>query len=626
MEKITSFLEKYVQWVALGLGALWLVYMAWSFVLTPPAQVQGPDGSKMTGGELDKATAEGVARNLEQAINNAHVPDMQVDDFAQRFDDKMSWQNVEPVQLAQFLNSQTQNVKLPTPADLQNSQQATPTNPSQPNNPQLATVAGLPVVPTPTPVDNRIGRSAVEPVVQMIPGQPAPVVPAIAPPLVDKDWVTQAFHVSIKDITQAFTDAKIPMGQGGMTTFFLRVETLRQELLPDGEWGADGKIGAEAVIPPIDLGVPRETYPEGKVTKAVEQGFLNWARSNQPAILQPGFYSVGAGDPWAPPGEVAAQAGAFNPQMYLTGPIPDTLTPVQREDVMAARRAATKLKNQQPKNTGTRAPRPRRGAGGDAGLPEGEFAPRDPDRASFGQVRRSPQSAALEGLSPEEIAAMEGLDTGDGMGIGVPGQPQLPHAGAPGTDYPNSEFDPSTWAGTDPITIFTHDDTVQPGKTYRYRIRYTLKNPLLGAPPAQLPNPQIGNVVGITSKESEYGSAVTIPEKVQFFIASGIWGGNAKFDVFIWKDGVVQMKQFSASPGDRIGKPDADGNFQTIWTIVTLPVTRDDDRIVIVNDDGRMMSRIASKDRDDSLYKKLKADAEAAKQQQNVATAVGTVR
>ena len=461
----------------------------------------------------------------------------------------------------------------------------------------------------------------------MIPGQPMPAQPAIAPPLVDKDWVTQAFHVSIKDITQAFADARIPMGQGGMTTFFLRVETLRQELLPDGEWGADGKVGAEKIIPPIDLGVPRETYPEGKVTKAVEQGFLNWARSNQPAIIQPGFYTVGAGDPWAPPGEVAAEAGAFNPQMYLTGPIPTTLTPAQREEVMAARRANTKLKSQQPRNTGNRAPRTPRGRGADAEMGmEGQFAPRDPDRASYGQVRRGVPNPSMDGLSPEEMAAMEGMDMGDGMGMGVPGQPQLPHAGIPGTDYPNGEFDPSTWAGTDPITIFTHDDTVQPGKTYRYRIRYSLKNPLLGAPPAQLPNPQIGNVLGITSKESEYGSPVTIPEKVQFFIASGIWGGNAKFDVFIWKDGVVQMKQFSASPGDRIGKPEADGNFQTIWTIVTLPATRDDDRIVIVNDEGRMMSRIASKDRDDALYKKLKADAEAAKQLQNVANAAGATR
>ena len=142
MDKITGFLEKYVQWVAVGLGALWLIYMGWSFVLTPPAQVQGPDGSAMTGGELDKATAEGVARNLEQAINNAHVPDMQVDDFAQRFVDKMSWQSVEPVQLAQFLNSQTQNVKLPTAEDMKNQPQVA-TNPNQPNNPQLAPLQGF---------------------------------------------------------------------------------------------------------------------------------------------------------------------------------------------------------------------------------------------------------------------------------------------------------------------------------------------------------------------------------------------------------------------------------------------------------------------------------------------------
>ena len=36
MQKVIDFLEKHVQWVALGLGGLFLLLMVYLYVLTPP--------------------------------------------------------------------------------------------------------------------------------------------------------------------------------------------------------------------------------------------------------------------------------------------------------------------------------------------------------------------------------------------------------------------------------------------------------------------------------------------------------------------------------------------------------------------------------------------------------------
>ena len=37
MQKVTAFLEQHVQWIAIGLGALFCLYMIYGYVITPPA-------------------------------------------------------------------------------------------------------------------------------------------------------------------------------------------------------------------------------------------------------------------------------------------------------------------------------------------------------------------------------------------------------------------------------------------------------------------------------------------------------------------------------------------------------------------------------------------------------------
>src|SRR4051812_38173573 len=69
MKKFLPYLERYVQWVALGLGVLFVFYMVYAYVITPPVNAT-LNGKSVDLGNVDHVTREGPARELETAIQN----------------------------------------------------------------------------------------------------------------------------------------------------------------------------------------------------------------------------------------------------------------------------------------------------------------------------------------------------------------------------------------------------------------------------------------------------------------------------------------------------------------------------------------------------------------------------
>ena len=238
MEKVTNFLEQHVQWVALGLGALWLLLMAFGNVITPPAEVE-IGGRTLTAGQVDPTTANTVKEQLEVAINEATVPEMKVTPFAETFLARMSWQNAQPIQLAPaFTYFQPSSIPMPpAPGQGQPGGQGALAGANGAGGASgggtggnIPLAQGLPTVPLPIPSDSRVGRSAIQPVVQQ--GQPMPpprpmAQQALQPVLEQKDWVTQSFTISIAEIAKAFQAAQIPPQFS--RTSFLQVDLLRQE-------------------------------------------------------------------------------------------------------------------------------------------------------------------------------------------------------------------------------------------------------------------------------------------------------------------------------------------------------------------------------------------------------------
>ncbi len=71
MKKVTDFLEKNCQWIAIALGAGYLVWMIYSFLLTTTAFNVEVGGEKKSPGEVDEAVAN-VAVQLRGKDKHPH--------------------------------------------------------------------------------------------------------------------------------------------------------------------------------------------------------------------------------------------------------------------------------------------------------------------------------------------------------------------------------------------------------------------------------------------------------------------------------------------------------------------------------------------------------------------------
>jgi hypothetical protein len=349
---------------------------------------------------------------------------------------------------------------------------------------------------------------------------------------------------------------------------------------------------------------------------------------------------------WQRPGDAPVVQGVFNPATF-TGDV-NTLPKDQKDALMKYRQEQAKLKaqqkSQQRKAAPPRGPRPPGGPPG-PGM-EGDptnYAPIDSERPKFLQVRPPgpggrPPGARLPpnvpGLPPEasmeDPAAMEG-----DMGVAQP--PQLLGVGVPDVDYPAGLFDPALWvaAAVPPtvrpaeISIWGHDETIQPGKTYRYRARYYIKNPLFQQPGA-VKKAADARQFDIVSPFSEWGPAIEVPALTNFFIANVAPSGRVRFDIYTWEKGVNHHTSVQAGPGDLIAGTNGGVNFTTGNTVVDLrtDLKTKDSVVILANANGEPVIRTQKGDSTNPIYKKLQELVKAAQAQASATPAVGapTVR
>jgi hypothetical protein len=244
-----------------------------------------------------------------------------------------------------------------------------------------------------------------------------------------------------------------------------------------------------------------------------------------------------------------------------------------------------------------------RGTGGPADMiPPDEMSPEVPDLSRMQFAQALPPDM-MEQLPPDEMG-MEGGDQGD-MGFQ---QPQM----APATFAqfplpPNGEFDPRM--APDPTIGWAHDDTVEPGKSYRYKLRYKIKNPVFQvvnvAQPAAL-----AAVFAITSPDSGWSQPVTIPPLTRFFVAS-LFNNKVSLEIFRWQNGQLHSTKVNVSPGDLITAKDASGiDYTTGSTLVDITVDpgRDNQPMIIVADpNGNLSRRDFKSDSNDPEYQKMKS-------------------
>src|SRR5438876_1472706 len=156
MKKFKEFFEQNIQWIAIGAGALYLLWMVYSFVLTNTAWQIPVGGEAKSPGEVDESV-EKIANQLDNKIKSGPKVDIKVPNFQTAVD-------LTPKKLPDYAiawaNSPTQDVQIPqapgTPTP-------TPTvsGPNVPQPPGAPKVVELPKVPPAGDLATAQGRSNV---------------------------------------------------------------------------------------------------------------------------------------------------------------------------------------------------------------------------------------------------------------------------------------------------------------------------------------------------------------------------------------------------------------------------------------------------------------------------------
>src|SRR6476646_715375 len=83
--KIGEFFEKHVQWIALGLAGLWLLWVGWTYgVNRPEVEISG---TKYSAGNVDEHIRDTDVATLATKLGNQSVPPglLEVPDFTEAF-------------------------------------------------------------------------------------------------------------------------------------------------------------------------------------------------------------------------------------------------------------------------------------------------------------------------------------------------------------------------------------------------------------------------------------------------------------------------------------------------------------------------------------------------------------
>lgn len=702
MNKAVEILEKNVQWMTLGAGVVFVGLMGWRYLLTQPVVEVG--GQPLSAGKIDQVIADGPVAALEGKLNGGTPPRLLLPTYDTAFREGMTTGPTTRPLAAAWTTGRGLGIDLP--AGTGSSSTRPSFNPSEapaPGAGGAGMVAKLEALPAATPLGTSQGLSTVNPqaiitaaqaglqAAQAAAGQPqtppegdpGQQLPPGAPPApvvqgVDREWVTAAFEIDMAGIGQQFQAANIP---SGLLTSFLRLEVQREELL------ADGTYGNPTIINPLANSLQAQNPMPAPGNAQAEAMYLSWAQANQGEILQPGFFSVLSGAGWSVPGQaggVVGGSGTFDPSRFLTGPIPETLTPEQRELVLQARRDRTRLLEEERRKAaaerrGNRGPGASEGAGGGEGPGIGGGGGSGGGRGGRGGGRYkmpSPQISALPPGSMPGLASLVSHESGSGstvasvqsafsiawatevlgaelasglgvspwgeatgglatvaqvpprqpggftpppgmgeppMGLDVPpqgegyGMPGAPVINAPNLGViPSGPFDPQTWVGGK-VIAFQHDESVEAGKTYRYRARYVLHNPVFQQPNA-VSVPAIAAQFRWESAWSTWTDAAVVPPKVSFFVTRLTSGSApaAQIEVFRYIRGQMRSKLFAVLPGDVIGSADASGDFSTGHMLVDVRVGGREGFAVVMAPDGSIARRDGS-DLRSPKYSQLKA-------------------
>jgi len=283
----------------------------------------------------------------------------------------------------------------------------------------------------------------------------------------DVDFVTVSARLDVRRIVQQFQSAFMGLGVRPAhrdpvlaVPVAAQVELQRREQLPDGTWGPWVRVPVPQTIAYKKLfdQLPDRTedLSGGGVSVQMEQ-FKE--RIRQSSLLQQRAYDF----------------ATSRYQYWMPPPFLEEAQKLLQQQRDEARRAA-----QQAAGAGAAGAGRGGVAGGETPFPgAGGPRPTQPGR----QPRPARPEQPARGREPVRPGAGEMMPetaapTGPGGAV-RPGTRQRTIEDV-WRDFQKELLTDDWWKRTEPLLIWAHDDTVQPGKTYQYRIRVGMFNPIAG--------------------------------------------------------------------------------------------------------------------------------------------------
>jgi len=536
-------IEEHFEKGVVGFAAIVLFYALFAYTISSPTNIT-IDGQIARPGQA-----------YELVLRKAELIDSKVREQAE------IWANITLAKPSQDTNVQStltglpENLKSPLTVIVPlNNELVT----DDPNGNGLSEKYDIPKVLSPEKLSTRSGRSVLdlkqdEPLASLLQVTDKDMK-------VEKSWVTVGGTIDL--IKQRKEMVSLPdKYEVEKEPLFIRADLQRAEVLADGKLGPWADV--ECILDEKGLLIP-PTSPlkvdSFKTLEEVRHQLMSRLSEIEGYALTPEFPIVIAGDDWK--------------------------DPFEKEEVVSPRRNRNQGEEQATMNRRERTPSVRRGGtGGDMAGPGGRTGGRSsrsgggkgvgsPVLGGGGRGVRRPNQLAVRGGAEMGGPGMMGPGMvnpgmmGPGMaGPGMMGPGMVSPGMMPGVDGRRGGMSYRTAADRKPVRlsseqrkkektlkVWVHDLTARPGKTYKYRLRVVMYNPLAGYKPI-MKTPQNNLVAGLVSPWSEPIGPVTV-EREGYIFAGSISDDSksVNFTVYKWNAGWLYQATFDrVKVGQAIG-------------------------------------------------------------------------
>jgi hypothetical protein len=473
-KKSGSGIEQHIDKIVLGIAGLIALYVLIFYVLKSPNTIEY-NGEQYAPANIDRAIYE-QAKNVEDML--ARSP-KEGDQYRSKLSDFNSM-------LAMPIQSVGENIVFPLPYSSVSDESRIYTIPkigdiNSVNARMLSAVAYMPKKPL---KDGDLYASAE---VQ----------------LADLDFVTVEATIDVAELSRRFSQSFKAASAGSLKRqawtkpVFAAVQLERQQSLANGEWG-DWQI-----VPRTNVDDYRSRFniaqKVDKLDKSIDILMLQFSKpQTREQLLQPDTYDFAyPAESWLPP------SFAQKRQEKL-------------EKAKAEQRHTEMLRRAEEEKTKTRtAPKPAPAAGGKAapaampggggmGMPGGMGGMGMPGMAMPTQA----QPAKVTRTAEQPAPARSTKTTATKIGTGTEEQEFAKIRLTDKTDFA---------AMKEPLFFWAHDDTAEQGKTYRYRIKIGVFNPIAGTDSFSDADKPLRNDVVFWSGYSAVTEPITVPQRWYFF-------------------------------------------------------------------------------------------------------------